>query len=131
VGYGILTFLFQTFPFPQGSAFRPSLEYTGELIDEGLCILIFPEGRVSEDGSIGLFKGGVSLIAEKTGVPVIPVRIEGMQKVLPPGHWWPRRGSVQTTFGKPHLYAGEGHEHFAGSLEESIRSMECSVAKYR
>ena len=126
LGYGMLTFLFQTFPFPQGSAFRPSLEYTGELIDAGLCILIFPEGRVSGDGSICSFKGGVSLIAEKTSVPVVPVCIDGMQDVLPPRHWWPRRGSGHIIFDKPHVYTGQGHEQFAISLEESIRSMKDS-----
>jgi long-chain acyl-CoA synthetase len=121
VGYGMLTFLFQTFPFPQGAAFRPSLEYTGELIDAGLWILIFPEGSVSSDGRVGSFKGGVSLIAEKTSVP-----IDGMHEVLPPQHWWPRRGRVVVIFGKPHLYTGEGHEQFTISLEESVRSMKDS-----
>jgi 1-acyl-sn-glycerol-3-phosphate acyltransferase len=127
VGYVLLTFLFQTFPFPQGTAFRPSLEYTGELVDAGLWILIFPEGIVSRDGSIGSFKGGVSLIAEKTNVPVVTVSIDGMREVLPPGHWWPRRGSVAVSFGKPRLYAGEGHERFAAILEETVRSLKGSV----
>jgi hypothetical protein len=132
LGYGILTFLFQTFPFPQGSAFRPSLEYTGELIDAGLCILIFPEGRVSGDGSMGTFKGGISLIAEKTGVPVIPVRISGMHDVLPPKHWLPHRGKVFVTFGKPHLYSDEGHERFTRILQDTVRSMEeTSIAAQR
>ena len=127
VGYGMLTFLFQTFPFPQGAAFRPSLEYTGELIDAGLWILIFPEGSVSRDGRMGSFKGGVSLIAEKTSVPVITVSIDGMHEVLPPQHWWPRRGRVVVIFSKPHLYAGEGHEQFATRLEESVRVMKDSL----
>ena len=127
VGYGMLTFLFQTFPFPQGTAFRPSLEYTGELLDAGLWILIFPEGSVSSDGRVGSFKGGVSLIAEKTSVPVIPVSIDGMHEVLPPQHWWPHRGRVRVIFGKPHLYAGEGHEQFAARLEESVRGMKDSL----
>lgn len=127
VGYGMLTFLFQTFPFPQGTAFRPSLEYTGELLDAGLWILIFPEGSVSSDSRVGSFKGGVSLIAEKTSVPVIPVSIDGMHEVLPPQHWWPRRGRVRVIFGKPQLYAGKGHEQFAARLEESVRGMKDSL----
>jgi long-chain acyl-CoA synthetase len=122
-GYGMLTLLFQTFPFPQGTAFRPSLVYTGELIDAGLWILIFPEGSVSRDGRLGSFKGGVSLIAEKTNVPVVTVCIDGMHEVLPPGHWWPRRGRVFVNFGNPQIYADEGHEQFAVKLEEAVRSM--------
>jgi len=122
--FGIVTLLFQTFPFPQGTAYRPSMEYTGELLDRGSWILIFPEGRVSNDGKVGAFKGGISLIAEKTGVPVYPVRIEGMQRVLPPGHWWPRRGTVRIAFGKSLRYAGEGHEQFARSLEQAVRLLQ-------
>jgi hypothetical protein len=123
VGYTMLTFLFQAFPLPQGSAFRPSLEYTGELVDAGCSILIFPEGKVSEDGSIGTFKGGVSLIAEKTGIPVIPVRISGMHEVLPPGRWFPRRGDVHITFSAAMAYKYEGHEQFALKLEQTVRSL--------
>jgi long-chain acyl-CoA synthetase len=123
LGYGIVTLLFQTFPFPQGAAYRPSLEYTGELLDAGMWILIFPEGRVSSDGRIGDFKGGVSLIAEKTDVPVFPVAIEGMNRVLPPGTWLPRRGRVRIAFGKPLQYRDEGHEHFVQGIEETVRNL--------
>jgi long-chain acyl-CoA synthetase len=123
LGYFLLTLLFQTFPFPQGAAFRPSLEYTGELLDAGLWILIFPEGRVSSSRQMGNFKGGVSLIAEKTEVPVFPVSIEGMHEVLPPEHWWPRRGKVRIAFGEPLQYIDEGHERFARMLEKAVRAL--------
>jgi long-chain acyl-CoA synthetase len=123
LSYGIVTLLFQTFPFPQGAAYRPSLEYTGELLDAGFWLLIFPEGRVSMDGSIGEFKGGVSLIAEKTEVPVFPVGIEGMHDVLPPGKWFPCRGRVKIAFGNPLWYRQEGHESFSRRIEEEVRRL--------
>jgi long-chain acyl-CoA synthetase len=124
LAYGIVTLLFQTFPFPQGAAYRPSMEYAGELLDAGLWLLIFPEGRVSEDGGVGVFKGGVSLIAERTDVPVVPVSIDGMQRVLPPGRRLPRRGRVRVSFGEPLNYTGEEHERFAKRIEVEVRRMQ-------
>jgi long-chain acyl-CoA synthetase len=123
LSYGLISLLFQTFPFPQGTAFRPSLEYTGELLDEGHWVLIFPEGRVSRNGDIGTFRGGVSLIAQKTEAPVLPVLLQGMDEVLPPGHWFPRRGIVRVVFGRPVPYEAEGNEVFAARLRSAVEGL--------
>ena len=44
---------------------------------EGYSILIFPEGRRSENGEIDAFRPGVGMLASRLGIPVVPVRIEG------------------------------------------------------
>jgi 1-acyl-sn-glycerol-3-phosphate acyltransferase len=48
-------------------------------------ILIFPEGRVSRDGWLLPLKKGGFHLAIRTGLPIVPVRIEGARKVCPPG----------------------------------------------
>ena len=48
-------------------------------------ILIFPEGRVSHDGQLLPLKKGGFHLAIQTGLPIVPVRIEGARKVCPPG----------------------------------------------
>ncbi len=121
--YHLLIFLFQVYPFPQGAAYRPSLEYSGELLDSGCWILIFPEGRVSESGEIERFKGGIAVVAERTGAPVFPIAIKGMYEVLPPGRRLPRRGKVSVSFGKPLFFTEEDHGQFALKLEEEVRKL--------
>jgi long-chain acyl-CoA synthetase len=121
--YYIVTFLFQTYPFPQGTAYRASLEYTGELLDGGHWILIFPEGEISETGEIGNFRGGISLIAEKTGAPVYPVRIKGMSKVFPRGKRVPHRSEVHVFFGKPVYQRGYSRADFTSIIEKSVRGL--------
>jgi 1-acyl-sn-glycerol-3-phosphate acyltransferase len=54
-------------------------------IREGKTITIFPEGTRSEDGTIGEFKPGAFYLAQKAGVPVVPVFIDGGRHALPKG----------------------------------------------
>ena len=122
-GYFLITFLFQTYPFPQGTAYRGSLEYTGELLDTGRWILIFPEGEVSKTGDMGHFRGGISLLAEQTSAPVFPVLIKGMSTLLPPGKILPRRTNVDVYFGKPLLYREKNKKTFAEEIENGVRTL--------
>jgi long-chain acyl-CoA synthetase len=121
--YHLITFLFQTYPFPQGAAYRASLEYTGELLDAGHWILIFPEGEVSRTGTMNPFRGGISVIAERTHTRLLPVGITGMREVLPPGKRWPRRGRVEVRFGKPVGYDEAAHEPLTTILENEVRKL--------
>lgn len=123
LAYFIVTLLFQTYPFPQGAAFRPSLEYTGELLDRGHWILIFPEGEVSPDGKVRSFKKGIGMIAERTGADILPMSIDGMNRVLPPGSHFPRRARVRVRFGPLMRYEGEGYEEFAKRAENTVRAL--------
>ena len=43
---------------------------------------IFPEGRLTRDGEIGEFRGGVSRILDRTKVPVIPMALSGLWQSL-------------------------------------------------
>lgn len=49
-----------------------------EYLAEGELVCIFPEGKLSADGEIDVFKGGVSRILEETPVPVIPLALQGL-----------------------------------------------------
>jgi 1-acyl-sn-glycerol-3-phosphate acyltransferase len=48
-------------------------------------VMIFPEGWVSKDGQLLPLKKGGFHLAIRTGLPIVPVRIEGARKVCPPG----------------------------------------------
>jgi len=120
--YLFVTLLFNTYPFPQGTAYRPSFEYSGELLDAGFWILLFPEGMVSQSGEMGSFRGGVSLLAEKTGVPVLPICIQGMHNVLPPGKFIPKRGKVYVSLGRPMHYCNN-NETFTKMLEQKVKQL--------
>jgi 1-acyl-sn-glycerol-3-phosphate acyltransferase len=41
-------------------------------------VCIFPEGKLTADGEINEFKGGLKRILEETPVPVIPLALQGL-----------------------------------------------------
>jgi 1-acyl-sn-glycerol-3-phosphate acyltransferase len=59
----------------------------------GESVAIFPEGRLSRDGELDVFRGGFARLARGLGVPVVPVRVDGMWGSvfsLGPGRSWAR-----------------------------------------
>lgn len=79
-----------------------SLDTAGRRVrDEGLNMVLFPEGTRSEDGSLGPFKKGAFVLAIKTGVPILPVAISGTREVMPKGSFRIRPGPVRFRVGSP------------------------------
>ena len=63
---------------------------------------LFPEGTRSRDGSIGKPRGGAGLLILETKPTVIPVYIDGMDKLLPIGSVTPRMfKKISVYYGKP------------------------------
>jgi 1-acyl-sn-glycerol-3-phosphate acyltransferase len=49
-----------------------------QALHEGDLVCIFPEGRLTRDGEINEFKGGIAKIIERSQVPVIPMALRGL-----------------------------------------------------
>ncbi|MFK3943891.1 MFS transporter [Pseudomonas monteilii] len=49
-----------------------------QYLAEGELVCIFPEGKLSTDGEIDAFKGGINRILADTPVPVIPLALQGL-----------------------------------------------------
>jgi 1-acyl-sn-glycerol-3-phosphate acyltransferase len=62
-----------------------SLEAAAGKIREGTSVVIFPEGTRSEDGNLRKFLKGGAIIALRSGVPILPVTVNGGRFVLPKG----------------------------------------------
>lgn len=77
------------------------LQIVAFALRHGKSMLIFPEGERSIDGHLLPFRKGIGIVACETGVPVVPVWIEGTYQVLPVGKRWPRRHTISLYFGKP------------------------------
>ena len=69
---------------PRGAV--KTLQLAAEAIRQnGISLLIFPEGGRSEDGNLQPFREGGAYIAIRAGVPVVPVVLIGTREVLPFG----------------------------------------------
>lgn len=115
---------FNAFPLPQREAgARQTLRYIGEVTGDGYSILIFPEGKRTQDGSIARFMPGVGMIGARLGVPIIPVRLEGLEKVLHQKMKFPKRGPVRVAFGAPLHLEGDDYVGLAKRVEDAVRAL--------
>jgi len=115
---------FFAFPLTQGTTgTRQTLRYVGELVEDGYSILIFPEGRRTEAGEISRFQPGVGMIASRIGVPVVPVRLDGLDKVLPRHAKFPSVARAEVRFGAPIMLTGNDYAALAAKVESAIRDL--------
>jgi long-chain acyl-CoA synthetase len=124
LNYYLASLFFAAFPLPQREAgARQALRYIGEVVESGYSVLIFPEGRRTENGEIVEFQRGVGLIASRLAVPVVPVRIAGLDRIL--HHTWtiPRYGRARVSFGPAMSLTGNDYAALAARVEEAVRTL--------
>jgi long-chain acyl-CoA synthetase len=124
LNYYLSALFFNAFPLTQGTdGTRQTLRYIGTLVGAGYSILIFPEGRRSEAGEISRFQPGVGMIAARLGVPVVPVRVDGLNRVLPRHASFPVVARARVTFGAPIVLTGNDYAALAATVEAVVRTL--------
>lgn len=80
---------------------RAASEAAQLALKQGSCLVLFPEGTRSRDGSLLPFKKGPFFLAMESGAPVAPVSIAGATALLPKGSRTLKSGTVTVTFHEP------------------------------
>jgi len=111
------------FPLPQSSGFRATLQHMGKLVDRGNSLLLFPEGERTQDSGLLPFQKGLGVMVQELGVPVVPVAIIGLEKILPRGANWPVKGLVRVVFGEPLDFTGRSPDEIVSSSEAAVRDL--------
>ena len=88
------------FPVKRGAADRGALKQAMAELKAGRVMGIFPEGTRADPGTLLPGEKGFALVAKQTGVPIVPIALEGTDKVLPK-HGGLHRARVTATIGKP------------------------------
>lgn len=81
-------------------AAKLSIRRVADAASGGKTILLFPEGTRSRDGSIRRLKSGILAAAAESSVPILPVALDGPNRILPPGFSM-RPGKVRLVIGTP------------------------------
>jgi 1-acyl-sn-glycerol-3-phosphate acyltransferase len=61
-----------------------SIHSAAATIQNGISAIAFPEGTRSRSGELGKFHSGAFALALRTGVPLVPVALEGSHRVIQP-----------------------------------------------
>ena len=116
--------LLNLFPLPREAGFRKSFAYAGEAVDRGYSILVFPEGRHTEDGKLRPFRTGIGLLANNLRVPVLPMRIDGLFEVKQAGRKFAPPGRIVVRIGEPtHFEPGHDPAAIARDLQRALADL--------
>lgn len=120
------------FPVDRGKGGKGKRGMSGQLLSDGVPLLLFPEGTRSRTGAMGKFQPGVAALCISRGVPALPVALVGAyeawpskQKHLPKG-----RPEVHVVFGRPMTPApGEIAHEFNERMRRQVLELHDTTAR--
>jgi cytidylate kinase len=89
---------YNAFPIKRGVFDREAMGKALTLLQANRSVLIFPEGGRIFGGKLGEGKSGIGYLAIRSGVPVVPVYVEGTNRLK---DCFFRRARVRVIHGKP------------------------------
>ncbi len=85
----------------KGTEAMKSLHRAMKEVQSGGAVLLFAEGTRTRDGKLQPFKRGAFALASKSGVPIVPLTINGSYKIMPKASLSIRPNPVELVFEKP------------------------------
>lgn len=99
----------------RGAGDLEAFKLAKSVLDDGRPLTIFPEGTRSPTGALQPAKEGATVLAVRSGAPIIPIAIIGSQRYWPKGKLLPRPGArITIRVGDPFILTmakgGDRHE---------------------
>lgn len=98
-------------------------------LQRGEIVGVFPEGRITRDGTLLPAQPGVVAIAARAGVPIVPVGVQGAFEAFPRDARLPRPHAVRVAYGEPLVIpeavarSREGQSRWAAELMQRIGAL--------
>ena len=116
--------LLNVFPLPREAGFRESFAFAGESVDRGFSILVFPEGHHTTDGKLKAFRSGIGLLVNNLGIPVIPMRIDGLFELKKAGRRMAQPYQITVRIGPPVRFeSGRDPAQIAAELQQAVEHL--------
>lgn len=94
------------FPIQRDGMGASGLKETLRRLRNGGVVILFPEGTRSEDGRLGALKSGISVLAKRARVPIVPAAMAGSFEAWPRHRLFPRPHPIRIEYG-PAIYPAE------------------------
>ena len=126
-----LAWLFRSwaaFPVKRDTADLSAIKEAIKRVEAGGGLLLFPEGRRSVNGEIGIkAEAGIGFFAAKLNVPVIPAFVTGTEKALPRGAKFLRLSRISVYYGKAVQFdKNKPYQVIADEILQGIRLLAAS-----
>ena len=97
-----------------------SWQAIAERLASGVSVALYPEGTRSRDGRLQPFKAGVFHIAVNAHATVVPIALQGLHRLLPPGRALGAQGEIELRIGQPFAAPAPGPDA-AARLSQQVR----------
>jgi 1-acyl-sn-glycerol-3-phosphate acyltransferase len=115
------------FPIRRGMGDVGAIRKALQVLRQGRALLISPEGTRSRSGQLGQPHEGVSLIGSRSGAPVLPVGISGIESFTRRVKRW-RQTNVTLNIGRPFRLVAPAARPSRGELEAMSRAVMQRIA---
>lgn len=109
-------------------AIKQVLTQGKQRLDEGLSVLIFPEGTRVEPGRRKRYNKSGTVIACRAGVPVLPVAHNAGER-WPGRHWVKNPGRLSVVVGEPIATAGRTSDEVMIEVEDWIEARLAEISE--
>ena len=86
-------------------------------------LVILSSERVARILLTAFVEPGVGMLAARLRVPVVPVRVSGLEKVLHKSARWATPGRARVAFGAPIRFDGDDYKGIASQIEDAVRAL--------
>ena len=117
---------YDAFPVRRGEADRQAMRWSLRALELDQSVGMFPEGTRSRSGEMQPAYPGAALIAVRSGAPVLPVAIDGTDRIFPSLRRL-RRARVRVVYGRP--FALHLDDRAPDRLERATHEMMVRVAE--
>jgi len=119
-----IMWLFGTIPIERGKGHREPFRRALNALKRGRVLGVFPEGRMSLDGEFQQpLQGGIALMAQETGAPILPVAIIGGFEVMGAHLTIPHPHKVRVRIGALIDPKGLSREEILARVDAAIRGL--------
>jgi 1-acyl-sn-glycerol-3-phosphate acyltransferase len=131
--FGRLISALNAFPVTREGVDTAAMREAIRRLREGWCLLVFAEGTRTQDGTIGVLRPGILMVAERADVPIVPAVIDGAYEAWPRAAA-PRPGQITIVYGRAisrEERHGHSREELAGRLQTELLRLKAEAKKRR
>ncbi len=122
--FGRLIALLNAFPVTRGGVDTAAMREAVRRLQDGECLVVFPEGTRTSDGKIVPLRPGILALVERADVLIVPAVIEGAFEAWPRGSA-PRMGEISVLYGS----AIRPEEHRRLSRAELVERLQSELSR--